>query len=58
MSSKGMSSRVLYGIGAVIGILVLVLSFIGLGSSYDTEPILGIGLIVLALAGITQPETK
>ena len=49
-----MSSRVLYGIGAVIGILVLVLSFIGLGSSYDTEPILGIGLIVLALAGINS----
>jgi hypothetical protein len=54
MSSKGMSNRVLYGIGVVIGILVLGLSFIGLGSSYDTEPILGIGLIVLALAGFNS----
>jgi hypothetical protein len=54
MSLKGMSNRILYGIGAVIGIIVLVLSFIGLGGSYDTEPILGIGLIVLALAGMNS----
>ncbi|MFX1486961.1 MAG: hypothetical protein ACFFBS_07720 [Promethearchaeota archaeon] len=42
----------LYVIGIVLGLASLVLSFTGIPRDYDTEPILGAGLIVLAIAGI------
>ncbi|MFX0068798.1 MAG: hypothetical protein ACFE7I_06970 [Candidatus Hodarchaeota archaeon] len=47
-----MGAMALYAIGIVLGLAALVLSFTGIPGGFDTEPILGAGLIVLALAGM------
>lgn len=45
-----MGAMAFYVIGIVLGLASLVLSFTGIPGGYDTEPILGAGLIVLTIA--------
>jgi len=49
-----MEAMVLYVIGILLGLAAIVLSFTGIPGGFDTEPVLGAGLIVVALGGIVS----
>jgi hypothetical protein len=51
LENKDLWLNILYLIAIVAGLVSLVLSFTGLFGTYDTEPILAIGLLTMALAG-------
>ena len=51
LENKDLWLNILYLIAIVAGLASLVLSFIGLFGTYDTEPVLAIGLLAIALAG-------
>lgn len=51
MSSNKIGLRILYAIGIIISLASLVMSFTGLPWTYDTEPLLAVGLLVVATAG-------
>jgi hypothetical protein len=51
MSSNRIGLRILYAIGIIMSLVSLVMSFTGLPLTYDTEPLLAIGLLVVAVAG-------
>jgi len=44
----------MYWIAIILGIISLVVSFTGLPGSLDSEPILAIGLILLAYTGLMK----
>ena len=44
--------KIIYCIGLLLGIFALVFSYTGLPTNYDTEPILGFGLILISVAGL------
>ena len=52
MSSKKILEILLFAIGLILGILALLFAYTGLPWTMDTEPLLAIGLILVALAGI------
>ena len=52
MSSKKILEILLFAIGLILGILALLFMYTGLPWTMDTEPLLAIGLILVALAGI------
>jgi len=53
MGDKNKNTKiVLYAIALVMGIAAVVLSWTGLPGAYDTEPLLGVGIFCLALAGL------
>ncbi|UCD14581.1 MAG: hypothetical protein JSW60_03955 [Thermoplasmatales archaeon] len=52
MAGKKAGIIVLYIIGLLMGIIAVAMSFTGLPEGYDTEPILGFGLFLVAIAGI------
>ena len=54
MSSKKILANILYAFGLLMAIATLVLSYTGLPGDYDTEPILGFGLFLVAIAGIAS----
>ena len=47
-------NKYLYGLVGILAILSLILSYTGLGGSYDTEPILALGLLILAYIGLIR----
>ena len=49
--NKELLLNILYLIAVVAGLASLVLSFTGMFGTFDTEPVLAIGLLALALAG-------
>lgn len=51
MSSNKIGLRILYAIGIIMSLASLMMSYIGLSWTYDTEPLLAIGLLVVAAAG-------
>jgi len=51
MSSNKIGLRILYAIGIIMSLASLVMSYTGLPWTYDTEPLLAIGLLVVATAG-------
>lgn len=51
MSSNKIGLRILYAIGIIMSLASLVMSYTGLPWTYDTEPLLTIGLLVVATAG-------
>jgi hypothetical protein len=52
MSGKNIISMILFFIGLLLGLIAIVISYFGLPGNYDAEPILGFGLIIVAIAGI------
>lgn len=48
----------LYVIALLLGIASIVFSYTGLPENYDTEPILGVGILCIALAGIIALSKK
>ena len=49
-----MSKKVLNGAALVLGVLSLVFAFTGLPWTYDTEPLIALGLVLLAIAGLMK----
>lgn len=43
---------ILFIVGLAMGIATIVLTYVGIPGSYDAEPILGAGLLCLALGGL------
>jgi hypothetical protein len=52
MGGKNLASMILFVIGLLLGLVAIVISYIGLSGNYDAEPILGFGLLIVAIAGI------
>ena len=52
MSTKNMISMLLFLIGILIALLSLFFTFTGLPAGLDTEPLLSVAVILVALAGI------
>ena len=48
------SPSISLAVAAMRGVISLILAFTGLQGTYDTEPILAIGLILLAMAGLMK----
>jgi len=43
---------VLYILGILLGIISVVMAYFGLPENFDTEPLLGFGLLFVAIAGL------
>ena len=52
MERKDIGTVILYAIGIFLGLAAIVMSYTGLPGSYDTEPILGFGVLFVAIAGL------
>jgi len=52
MERKNIGIAILFVVGLLLGLISLVMSYIGMPGNYDTEPILGIGLLLVAIAGL------
>jgi len=50
MAKKRNNKKTLSIISIIIGIVSLVFAFVGLPGTYDTEPLLAVAVILLALA--------
>lgn len=47
---------VLYAVALAMGVAAVVLSWTGLPGTYDAEPLLGIAVFCLALAGLLRSK--
>lgn len=52
MEGKIIGIAILYVVGLLLGLISLFMSYIGMPGNYDTEPVLGVGLLLLAIAGL------
>ena len=52
MASKKILEILLFAVGLLLGIVALLFTYTGLPWTMDTEPLLAIGLILVALAGM------
>ena len=52
MESEDVGGIILYGIGILLGLISIIMTYTGLPANYDTEPILGFGLLFVAIAGL------
>jgi len=43
---------ILYALGILLGIISVVMAYFGLPENFDTEPLLGFGLLFVAIAGL------
>lgn len=53
-----MAVRILYTVALAIGVSTIIMSYFGLPTNYDTEPLLGFGLFCLALAGLMSFDRR
>lgn len=58
MEGKRTISTILYAIALALGVATLVFSYTGLAGNLDAEPLLGIGLLFVALAGLNTATTN
>ena len=52
MEAKKTGTIILYAIGIFLGLISIIMSYTGIPGNYDTEPILGFGLLFVAIAGL------
>jgi len=52
MERKKIGTVILYAIGILLGLISIVMSYTGVPGNYDTEPLLGFGLLFVAIAGL------
>ena len=52
MEAKKTGTVILYAIGILLGLISIIMSYTGIPGNYDTEPILGFGLLFVAIAGL------
>ena len=54
MAKKNKVKSVLFIVALILGIASLIISFTGLPGTLDTEPILAVGVICLAVASLLK----
>lgn len=52
MDGKNIGVVILYALGILLGLISIVMAYFGLPGEYDTEPLLGVGLLFVAIAGL------
>lgn len=52
MDGKNIGIIILYALGVLLALISLVMTYTGVPGNYDTEPILGFGLLFVAIAGL------
>ena len=52
MDGKSIGVVILYVLGVLLGLISIVMAYFGLPGEYDTEPLLGFGLLFVAIAGL------
>jgi hypothetical protein len=52
MASKNKGKLALFIVALILGIASIIMAFTGLPGTMDTEPILAVGVICLAVAGL------
>ena len=52
MEHRNIGIIILYALGILLGLIAIVMSYTGLPGTFDTEPILGFGLLFVAIAGL------
>ena len=58
MDTNEVTKLILFVLALAMGVATVVLSFTGLPGTYDTEPLLGIAVFCLALAGLNSLKTE
>lgn len=54
MANKNKGKLALFIIAIVLGIASIIMAFTGLPGTMDTEPVLAVGVICLAVAGLLK----
>ena len=54
MAKKNKGKSALFIVALILGIATIIMSFAGLPGTMDTEPVLGAGVICLAIAGLLK----
>ena len=54
MTKRNKAKLALFIVAIVLGIASIIMSFTGLPGTMDTEPVLGVGVICLAIAGLLK----
>ena len=52
MDVKSVGITILYSLGVLLGLISVIMTYFGLPGEFDTEPLLGIGLLFVAIAGL------
>lgn len=52
MEGKNIGIIILYALGVLLGLISIIMSYTGLPGEFDTEPLLGFGLLFVAIAGL------
>jgi len=58
MDGKDKGIVILYALGVLLGLISIILSYTGLPGNYDSEPILGFGLLFVAIAGLRSIKKR
>ena len=54
MASKNKGKLTLFIVAVILGIASIIMAFTGLPGTMDTEPVLAVGVICLAVAGLLK----
>ena len=54
MAKRNKAKLALFIVAAVLGIASIIMAFTGLPGTMDTEPVLAVGVICLAIAGLLK----
>lgn len=52
MDGKSIGIVILYALGILLALISIVMAYFGLPGELDTEPLLGFGLLFVAIAGL------
>ncbi len=52
MERRIIGIMILYAIGVLLGLISIIMSYFGLPGEFDTEPLLGVGLLFVSIAGL------
>jgi hypothetical protein len=54
MTKKNKTKLALFIVAVILGITSIIMAFTGLPGTMDTEPVLAVGVICLAIAGLLK----
>ena len=54
MTKKNKTKLALFIVAVILGIASIIMAFAGLPGTMDTEPVLAVGVICLAIAGLLK----
>jgi len=52
MEGRIIGIMILYAIGVLMGLIAVVMFYIGEPGEFETEPLLGVGLLFVSIAGL------